>query len=243
MIEELGLLQHRSDHGSRVLIVEDDPSIQYALRELLHRDGFQVESSAEGAGVPGLLRDFEPHLVLLDLGLPDVNGFDLLRAVRHDHEVPIIVLSGREAESDRVLALELGADDYVVKPFLNRELVARIRVRLRRPKGSRDDQAGIGDDDLRIDSMSREVTLRGQPVLLTAKEFDLLHQMASAPRRVFSRQQLLAAVWDSSDEWQSDSTVTEHVHRLRQKVGADRIVTVRSVGYRFEPLVAAHVAE
>ena len=224
--------------GERVLVVEDDRSIQYAVGELLRRDGFDVHAATCGADVDGALSGFDPHLVILDLGLPDVNGFDLLRDIRTRSELPIIVLSGRDAESDRVLALELGADDYVVKPFLNRELVARIRVRLRRSAlGGSGGRAArtLGDHGLGIDPSSREVVLDGEVVPLTAKEFDLLEHLASSPRHVFSRAQLLEAVWHSASDWQHESTVTEHVHRLRQKLGDDRIVTVRGVGYRFDP--------
>lgn len=222
-------------HSGRILVIEDDPSLQHALSTLLRRDGFDVEVAGRGAEVPGLWATHRPDLAILDLGLPDVNGFDLLRDLRAEHDVPVIVLSGRADESDRVLALELGADDYVVKPFLNRELVARIRVRLRRASEATEPSPPETGEALRIDPGSREVFVDGAPVALTAKEFDLLHHLASSPRQVFSREQLLQAVWDSASDWQQESTVTEHVHRLRQKVGSDRIVTVRGAGYRFEP--------
>lgn len=218
-----------------MLVVEDDRAIQRALAELLRRDGFEVHGATRGDEVDDALSAFDPHLMILDLGLPDVNGFDLLRTVRAARELPIIVVSGREAESDRVLALELGADDYVVKPFLNRELVARIRARLRRRTEHLGAHRLLGDGGLRIDPASREVFLDGSSVALTAKEFDLLEHLASSPRQVFSRSQLLDAVWDSASDWQQESTITEHVHRLRQKLGAERIVTVRGAGYRFDP--------
>jgi len=230
--------------GGVVLVVEDDADIRGVLAELLRRDGFEVHACAEGAPVLPTIAAVAPDVVLLDLGLPDVNGFDLLRAVRDVSDVTVIVLSGYVSESDRVLALELGADDYVVKPFLARELVARIRAHRRR--GSRtadevDDVVVVGD--LRIDRAAREVALGGVPVPLTAREFDLLAHLASAPRRVFTRDQLLVAVWGSSGDWQQEATVTEHVHRLRQKLGADRIATVRGVGYRFEPPAPVLAAE
>ncbi len=231
-------------NGACVLIVEDEPAIREVLATLLARDGFTTHSCATGADALPALDAMAPEVVLLDLGLPDVNGFDLLRAIRARTGATVIVLSGRASESDRVSALELGADDYVVKPFLTRELVARIRAHLRRstaPLDRPDRPLVVGD--LEIDRRSREVTVAGRPVSLTAREFDLLHFLAASPRQVFSRDQILEHAWGSSVVWQQDATVTEHVHRLRQKVGADRIVTVRSVGYRFEPLVPAHVAE
>jgi len=231
--------------AASVVVVEDDAAIRDALCELLRRDGFEVRACPDGASLLPTVAAVDPDVVLLDLGLPDVNGFDLLRALRDVSAVTVIVLSGYASESDRVLALELGADDYVVKPFLARELIARIRAHRRRAAerhGPAGDVVSVGD--LRLDLASRDVTVAGVPVALTAREFDLLAHLASAPRRVFSREQLLAAVWASSPEWQQEATVTEHVHRLRQKLGGGRIATVRGVGYRLEPLAAAvHVAE
>ena len=225
--------------GHRVLVVEDDPAVLRVLGELFRRDGLESIGVRTGAEAEPAIASFEPDVVILDLGLPDVNGFDLLRTVREQHGIPIIVLSGRADESDRVLALELGADDYVVKPFLNRELVARVRVRLRRPPALADPApARRGDRGLTVDPVSREVLLDGAVVSLTAKEFDLLEFLVSSPRQVFNRSQLLDAVWRSSPEWQTENTVTEHIHRLRQKVGGDRIVTVRGVGYRFDPVAS-----
>jgi DNA-binding response OmpR family regulator len=230
--------------GTCVLVVEDEAGIREVLAELLRRDGFAPHTCATGAAAVPAVAAMAPEVVLLDLGLPDVNGFDLLRSIRSRTDAAIIVLSGRASESDRVLALELGADDYVVKPFLTRELVARIRAHLRRAAARVDRFAGpLAVGDVEIDPLSREVTVAGEPVSLTAREFDLLHFLASSPRQVFSRDQILEHAWGSSIVWQQDATVTEHVHRLRQKVGADRIVTVRGVGYRFEPRVPAHVAE
>lgn len=144
-----------------------------------------------------------------------------------------------------LLPAVVGADDYVVKPFLARELVARIRAHRRRAAASVEVAADVVvSGDVNVDLATREVSVAGVPVDLTAREFDLLAHLAASPRRVFSRDQLFAAVWGSSGDWQQEATVTEHVHRLRQKVGAARIATVRGVGYRFEPVDApAHVAE
>lgn len=228
-----------TQHGQRILAIEDDEGLQRVLARLLERDGFDVTTTGEGRAALALLSTVQPDLVVMDLGLPDVNGFDLLREVRSTTGAPIIVLSGRSDEADRVLALETGADDYVVKPFLNREFVARVRVRLRRSlsgeRATGDHPSILRDRDLSIDLAAREVRLADELLSLTAKEFDLLCHLASAPRQVFSRSQLLEGVWQSSAEWQGESTVTEHVHRLRQKVGSERIATVRGVGYRFDP--------
>ena len=228
-----------------VLIVEDDADIRDVLARLLDRDGFEPHACATGADAVASLGAVDPEVVLLDLGLPDIDGFDLLRTIRSRSDATVIVLSGWASESDRVLALELGADDYVVKPFLTRELVARIRAHRRRATATTADRSDglLVEGDLQIDQRTREVTVAGEAVDLTAREFDLLHFLASSPRQVFSRDQILEHAWGSSVVWQQDATVTEHVHRLRQKVGAEHIATVRSVGYRFEPQVAAHVAE
>lgn len=219
----------------RALVVEDDADLLRIVNELLTRDGIDVMGVRTGADALDAVSTEEPDVVLLDLGLPDSNGFDLLRELRSRHHVPILVLSARADEADRVLALELGADDYVVKPFLSRELVARVRVRLRRPPAHTPASEALGTQGLQLDPVSREVAVDGEMVVLTAKEFDLLHFLMDSPRQVFSRAQLLDAVWQSSSEWQNQNTVTEHVHRLRQKVGSRRITTVRGVGYRFDP--------
>lgn len=229
-------------YGQRILVVEDDTGVQRVLTRLLEREGFLVTSLGAGRAALDQVSTIRPDLVVMDLGLPDINGFDLLRELLAVTETSIIVLSGRAEEADRVLALEMGADDYVVKPFLNREFVARVRARLRRPSGSSpplvDRDPLIRDDDLTVDVAAREVRLADELLALTAKEFDLLQHLASSPRQVFTRSQLLECVWQSSGDWQGESTVTEHVRRLRQKVGEDRITTVRGVGYRFDPLGA-----
>jgi DNA-binding response OmpR family regulator len=180
-----------------------------------------------------------PDLVVLDVMLPRMDGFAVLRALREIADVPVILLTARSEEPDRVLGLELGADDYVVKPFSPRELAARVRSVLRR---SRRPAAAdrLEFEGLVIDGPAREARVGGRVVELTPKEFDLLAFLAASPRRVFSRGQLLEQVWDSSPDYQDSSTVTVHVRRIRQKIEDDPdtprwITTVWGVGYRFEP--------
>jgi two-component system phosphate regulon response regulator PhoB len=179
---------------------------------------------------------------VLDLSLPGVGGLDVLRRVREAEgaatPLPVIVLSGRNGETDRIIGLDLGADDYLVKPFSPGELAARVRSVLRRARpGAVSARPASG---LWVDETSRDVTLDGRPVDLTAKEFDLLAFLVRHPRQVFTRAQLLQHVWGSARGWQGEATVTEHVHRLRQKLGARGdgrpiVATVRGVGYRMEP--------
>jgi len=174
--------------------------------------------------------------------LPEIDGFSILGELRKREDIPVILLTARTEETDRVLGLELGADDYVVKPFSPRELAARVRTVLRRASRSEPPvmEPTITFDGLAIDTRSREVRVGGEPVDFTAKEFDLLAFLASSPRQVFSRGQLLEQVWDSSSDWQDASTVTVHVRRIRKKIEQDPdeprwISTVWGVGYRFEP--------
>lgn len=233
-----------ADVPDRVLVVDDDADARLAARRALERAGFAVGEAADGETALAAAAADSPALVLLDLLMPGMSGFEVLTELRRRSDVPVIVLSGRGEESERVLALEIGADDYVVKPFLVRELPARIRSVLRRtrPTGAvRDSASEIWSfEGLEVRPAEREVLVGGVVVETTAKEFDLLVRLASEPRRVFSRARLLEEVWGSSKEWQDPATVTEHVRRLRRKLEADPenprwIRTVRSVGYRFEP--------
>lgn len=237
-----------------------------AVQKRLETDGFAVEACSDGASALLAVGTLKPDLVILDVGLPDLDGFELLRAIRRTSDLPVVMLTARDEELDRVLGLELGADDYVPKPFSARELSARVRSVLRRTaKGAATsgvavsatavagDQAGpaatpspategerIVYDGLVVDLAAREVSRRGTVVETTRREFDVLAALVAAPRRVFSREQLLRAAWDSSSDWQLPSTVTEHVRRLRLKLEDDPdrpvlIQTVRGVGYRFVP--------
>ena len=228
----------------RILVVDDDAEIRDMLRRLLEADDYQVESVSTAPDALAAVVREEPDLVLLDVVLDAEDGRDLLKEMRLVCDVPVVFLTGRGSEIDKVSGLKMGADDYIVKPFSPGELSARVASILRRtqrqvavPVPSSVMELG----DLSIDVSSREVTLRGSQLAFTAKEFDLLVFLAVTPRRVFSRQQLLESVWGSSGEWQDEATVTEHIRRVRRKIEADpdnpkRISTVRGVGYRFEPI-------
>ncbi len=222
-----------------ILVVDDDLDLVDVVRSALEREGFAVDNAADGATALDKIAGEVPELVVLDLGLPKVRGLDVLRKVRVDSAVPVIVLSGRSDEADRIIGLELGADDYVVKPFSPRELVARVRSVLRRSRTTRNPST-VSFADLDLDLATREVRVRNEAIELRRREFDLLAFLCMSPRQVFTREQLLRHVWDSEPEWQGIGTVSEHVHRLRAKVEVDparpaRIVTVRGVGYRFVP--------
>lgn len=223
-----------------VLVVDDDAAIRTVVRWQLDDAGYRVLEADDGAAALTCIRNEHPTLVVLDLSLPRLGGLDVLRAVREGQvgrsDTPIIVLSGRSAESDRIVGLDLGADDYLVKPFSPGELAARVRSVLRR---SGPDPSGepIQVGRVRIEPASRRVLLEEVEVELTPKEFDLLAFLACHPRQVFSRAQLVDRVWNSSSEWLGEATVTEHVHRLRLKVEQDpsrpRLLrTVRGAGYQ-----------
>lgn len=227
-----------TDRVIRVLVAEDDVDLQGLLKETLEANGMDVRTADDGSRALAAVKEDEPDIVLLDLDLPDVDGLAVLAAIRRHGQLPVIVLTGRRLEQDRVAGLEQGADDYVVKPFSARELVARIHAVLRRG-GVEAPGDVIEHDGLRIDRASREVTLDGNRVDLTKREFDLLAFLAAHPRRVFSREELLNEVWGSSEDWQAPATVTEHVRRIRLKLEAEPtdprwIHNVRGVGYRFE---------
>jgi two-component system, OmpR family, response regulator RegX3 len=215
----------------RVLLVEDDDAIASPLVRGLERDGFAVAHAETGADARWAMSAAPPDVVLLDLGLPDVDGFELCRELRHDSGVPIIVVTARGEEVDRVVGLELGADDYVVKPFGFRELVARIRAVARRGTGRTDDATPtIGP--LAVDRRTRRALVDGQALALTPKEFDLLALLADDPGAVCSRQQILDEVWDP--HWYGPTkTLDVHVASLRRKLGHPELIeTVRGVGYR-----------
>ena len=226
---------------ARILVVDDEPTVREVVAHYLQRDGYVVRELDRGDQVEAAVAEFSPELVVLDIMLPGLSGLEVLRALE-SRRIPVIMLTARVDEADRVLGLELGADDYVTKPFSPRELVARVRTvlrRVQRPEEMGGDAVSVFDG-LSIDHRSREVEVNGTAVHLTAKEFDVLSFLARSPRQVFSRGQLLEWVWDSSPDFQDPATVTVHIRRLRTKLETDPdrprwITTVWGVGYRFEP--------
>ena len=224
----------------RVLIIEDDPNVAEVVSRYLEREGYAVDTSADG--LEGLERALAepPDLVVLDLMLPSLGGLDVCRRLRAKVPVPVMMLTARGEEVDRIAGLELGADDYVAKPFSPRELTARVKAVLRRATGvvSAEEVEVLRAGNLEVDPVAHEARVDGQLVMLTAREFDLLAHLMRNPRRAFRREELLADVWGFS--YGDTSTVTVHVRRLREKVEADpsaprHVCTVWGVGYRFEP--------
>lgn len=227
--------------GRPVLVVDDEPIVREVITAYLTRDGFQVTEAGDGLSALRHLEADRPHLIVLDVMLPELDGLSVLSEVRKHSDVPVILLTARSEETDRVLGLELGADDYVVKPFSPRELAARVRAVLKRSDVQPLPVLGTLEfEGLMIDEAAREVTVDGRNAGLTPKEFELLVFLATSPRQVFSRGQLLQRVWDSNSDWQDPSTVTVHIRRIRQKIESDPesprwLTTVWGFGYRFEP--------
>ncbi|MDX6467238.1 MAG: hypothetical protein QOI27_2278 [Gaiellaceae bacterium] len=222
-----------------VLVVDDEPIVRDVVVRYLQRDGFDTLEAADGETARKLIEDRAPHLVVLDVMLPGTDGLALCRWIRSRGELPVIMLTARGEEADRIVGLELGADDYVTKPFSPRELAVRVRTVLRRTAHASLAVERLELGALTIDARTREVTLGGEALRLTAKEFDLLFFLASHPRQVFSRDQLMDRVWGYSTVLDT-GTVTVHVQRLRSKIEADpkspgHLETVWGVGYRFVP--------
>src|SRR5215207_885342 len=202
----------------RILLVDDEPSIQKMLTHALEREGFQVHAVGDGEAALEAIDVYEPHLIILDIMLPKIDGTEVIRRVRGQSDVPVIMLTAKDDEIDRVVGLELGADDYVTKPFAVRELVARVRAIMRRasvPTGQRQDE--LNYDGLRINLPSRRVSVANEEVDLTYTEFELLVTLASSPGRVFSRSALLRRVWGG--EWRDGRTGDVHSRVLREKIG------------------------
>jgi DNA-binding response OmpR family regulator len=220
-----------------VLVVDDEPIVREVVVGYLQRDGFRTLEAGDGNRARELLEHDPPNLVVLDLMLPGMDGLELCRWIRARSDLPVIMLTARGEEADRIVGLELGADDYVTKPFSPRELAARVRTVLRRSSPPAVGEARLTFDRLEVDASTREVTKAGEPVRLTAREFDLLWFLASHPRRVFSRSQLMDRVWGYEAALDT-GTVTVHVRRLREKIEDDpsrprHLETVWGVGYRF----------
>ena len=223
----------------KVLVVEDDADVRTATVAALRSAGFLCSEAGDAARARKVIVKARPDIVILDLGLPDSDGLELLRELRSKDELPVIVISGRGAEDDRVIGLEIGADDYMTKPFSARELATRAKNVLRRAS-SMVTGPRISFGEIALDVDAREVRREGSLLALTAKEFDLLVFLARHPRTVFTRIDLLREVWLSDTENRSEATVTEHVRRLRLKLEIDpanprHLSAVRGVGYRLVP--------
>ena len=227
--------------GTRVLVVEDEPAIATAIAHRLTAEGWQVDVAGDGPSGVRAAATLEPDLVVLDVMLPGMDGLEVCRRIQADRPVPVIMLTARDDETDMLVGLGVGADDYMTKPFSMRELVARSKALLRRVERAAQlsDQAppAITTGDVVIDRAQRRVSRAGEPVHLTPTEFDLLVTLASSPRTVLTRERLLAEVWDWIDA-SGTRTVDSHVKALRRKLGADLIRTVHGVGYAFEPAEA-----
>ncbi len=222
-----------------VLVVDDEPIVRDVIVRYLQRDGFTTLEAGDGDRARELIETAEPTLVVLDVMLPGTDGLELCRWIRSRSDLPVIMLTARGEESDRIVGLELGADDYVTKPFSPRELAARVRTVLRRAGAAKTAAERLEFDGVVIDGASREVTKAGRPVNLTAREFDLLWFLASNPRRVFSRSHIMDRVWGHSPALDT-GTVTVHIRRLREKLESDparptHLQTVWGVGYRLDP--------
>jgi DNA-binding response OmpR family regulator len=225
-----------------ILVVEDEPSIAEVVGLYLQRAGYQVQTASDGKIATSMLEKGIPDLVILDLMLPEIDGLSLTRWLRDRSDVPIIMLTARREEIDRIAGLEMGADDYVVKPFSPQELVSRVRAvmrRLKREQASAESERPLTFGDLVINALSRTVTVSGQDIPLTAKEFDMLYLLAQHPKQVYTREQLLERIWGGA-EYIDPGTVTVHIRRVREKIENDssnptRLVTVWGVGYKFEP--------
>ena len=219
--------------GARVLVVDDERAVRQLVRTQLRRERFQVIEADNGLDALSLLRRGGVDLALVDLMLPELDGLELVRRVRHESTVPIILLSARADESSRVSGLEVGADDYMVKPFSLREMTSRVRAHLRRANGFDADHAVLSSGPVELDVRSRHCRCNGTDVELTRREFDLLTALLRYPGRIHTRPQLLQLVWDT--EHISTKTVDVHIASLRAKLGtAISIATLRGVGYRLD---------
>lgn len=233
---------HSPPAPARLLVVDDEPTLAGLVANYLNRAGFDVRQANDGEQALHLARQWQPEVIVLDLGLPGIDGVEVCRQVRTFSDCYVVMLTARDDELDKLVGLSVGADDYVTKPFSVRELVARVQVMLRRPRTSNPPQ-NLGQakvfGPLSLDLQAREVSLDGQEVALTRTEFDLLAALACSPRTAFTRPQLVQAVWGA--EWVGDDHIADvHVAHIRKKLGDDPtdprfILTVRGVGYRMGP--------
>ena len=222
-----------------ILVVDDEKTIREVVRRYLEREGFTVREAEDGYAALDAVEDRAPDLIVLDLMLPGIDGLTITRHLQSRSRIPILMLTAKGEVSDRVRGLDLGADDYMIKPFSPQELVSRVRAVLRRADPGIGTTAAIEFGDRRMDPVARTLHASGAPITLTSTEFDLLWFMASNPQQVFSRSQLLDHVW-GLDYYGDPSTVTVHISRLREKIEPDQaaprhLLTVWGVGYKFEP--------
>jgi len=222
----------------KILVVEDESSILQTVQAYLQRDGHTVYTAEDGPAGLKAARTLRPDLIVLDIMLPGMDGLELLRQLRQDSDVYVLMLTARSDESDKIVGLTVGADDYLTKPFSPRELTARVKAILRRGRGSGPGEPVLTFHRLRIDADARQVWKDGEPVELTAIEFDLLHALARHPGRVLSREQLIEQVW-GYDYYGDERVVDVHIGRIRKKIEDNPeapalIITVRGAGYRFE---------
>lgn len=222
-----------------ILVVDDEEKIRSLVRMYLEREGYTVDEAENGRAALEKFRDNKYALLIIDLMMPEIDGWRVCREIRENSTMPIIMLTARGEEFDRVLGLELGADDYLVKPFSTRELVARVKALLRRSSGVYNpQQTELSYDLLQIDKERHKVTVEGENINLTPREFDLLYFLAKNPGRVFSREQLMETVW-GYDFFGDARTVDTHMKKIREKVGTTKakamLVTVWGVGYKFDP--------
>lgn len=226
--------------ANRILIVDDEPIVTEVVEHYLQLEGYEVRIAKDGSKALEVVEEWHPSLIVLDLMLPKVDGLEVCRRLRRNNSVPIIMLTAKGEETDRIVGLELGADDYMVKPFSPRELVARVKSVLRRTANDINQKTDriLRYGDLVIDPVSRQAMLKKNRINLTAKEFDLLYFLASNPNEVYTREQLMNQVWDYSYSAEY-GTITVHIRRLRAKIEADPvkphyIKTLWGVGYKFE---------
>src|SRR5918996_2101669 len=218
-----------------IAVIEDEATIAEAISARLMREGFTVQTADDGPGGVDLCKRIRPDLVILDLMLPGLDGLEVCRRIQADRPTPVLMLTARDSETDMLVGLGIGADDYMTKPFSVRELVARVHAILRRVDKSRlDVPESLSVGDLIVDASTRRVRRAGEPVHLTPIEFDLLYRFVAHPGVVFSREQLLRDIWGYSDS-SGARTVDSHVAALRRKLGSDLIRTVHGVGYGLEP--------
>jgi DNA-binding response OmpR family regulator len=222
--------------AQRIVAVDDEKSLLKVVRYALEQEGFEVHTAEDAAGGAFLVGEVHPDLLILDVMLPGKSGLDLAREIRQTSNVPIIILSARGDEVDRILGLEFGADDYVTKPFSPRELVSRVKAILRRAGSGAQDRPRIVLGDLVVDLESHQVSMRGRPVHVTTSEFGILQLLAPHPGRAYSRVEILRALWDESPVG-DERAIDVHIHNLREKLETDPknpeyLLTVRGLGYR-----------